>query len=300
MKINNSWFSIIIWMWLVLLISLSAYMILSYMIPFSKNIKWIENASNAYYTSYAGIEKALYYINKTRWTSLNSDTWAIMPNNSKWYSYITNSTWSTIPLPWEWNSEYNKDHNIISAYAPLQLQVWNWYLTNNWNWVNFYFRVPDIDLNWVNDDETLSGGTLPIINWLLLSENDTLVASWSYIDADWVKKSNCTWTCYWQIYDKIWNILSSWANETFQNYYNSNCWTSSGCTLKLSVISKLETTNSIEIPYLEYKIEWLWDLFPNRYTKINSSWKSYWFQKNLEIKISQQTIDQIFDFTIFQ
>lgn len=299
MKTNKSWFSILIWMWLVILITLSAYVILAYIIPFSKNIKWIENASNAYYVAYSWIEKALYHI-KTR-ISINSDTWITIPATAIWFNYVTSSSWITIPLSWEWNSEYNSDYNIISPTEPLQLEVWKWYLTNPWSWVQFYFRVPDLDRNWVPDDETLVW-TLPIINWMLSSQNDSLIASWSYIDiTNWIKKSNCSWTCDWKIDGKLWSILS-WSTMNFdQTYYNNNCWVGSWCILKLSIINTLKLSPNLAlVPYLEYKITWLSTNFPDRYTKIKSSWKSYWFQKNLEIKIPQQTVNQALDFTVFQ
>lgn len=300
MKINKSWFSIIIWMWLVLLMTLTAFVILSYMVPFSRSVKWIENASNSYYVSYSWIEKALYYI-KTR-SNISSETWSTMPATAVWYSYNTFSSWGTIPLTWSWNSEYDKDYNTISPTEPLQIQVWSWYLTNPWSWIQFYFRVPDLDGDSFANDETLSWNTLPIINWMLSSENDTLIASWTYIDANGIKKANCSWTCDWKIDWQAWLVLS-WSAQNFdQTYYNNNCWTNSWCSLKFSIINPLELNDasSTKLPYLEYKITWLSSNFPDRYTKIKSSWKSYWFQKNLEVKIPQQTVNQALDFTIFQ
>ncbi len=51
-------------MWLVLISSLFAYTILEYMIPFSKNIKWIENSSKSYYQANNWIEMGLYFFLK--------------------------------------------------------------------------------------------------------------------------------------------------------------------------------------------------------------------------------------------
>lgn len=305
MRKNKSWFSIIIWMWLVILMTLSAYLILSYIIPFSQNTKWIENSSNAYYLSYGWIEKALYFIGKERTPAdMTTETWSNMPNTLTWISYETFSSWSSIPKPWEWNSEYDKDYNTISITEGLQLEVWN-NMIPNWSWVNFIFKVPNLDLN-NTTSETLSGLTLPIINWMLSTDSDTLSASWTtYIEANWttwVKSSNCSSSCSWQINNKNWVILD-WSPEIFnQAYYNSNCWAWSSCILKFSIINPLilSTWNKV-VPYLEYQISWLWGWFPDKYAKIISSWKSYWFQKSLEIKIPQQlTTNQALDFTVFQ
>ena len=50
---------------LMILIVLSAYVILAYIIPFMKSVKGVENTSGAYYQAYGGIEEALYHT-KTR------------------------------------------------------------------------------------------------------------------------------------------------------------------------------------------------------------------------------------------
>jgi hypothetical protein len=287
-------------MWLVVLITITAFVILSYMVPFSRWIKWIENSTNAYYLAYAWIEKALYHV-KTR-PFINSETWSVMPNTAIWYSYNTFSSWTQIPLPGSWNSEFDKDYNIISPAEPLQLEVWKWYQTNNWNSVSFLFRVPNLDNN-SSTTETLSWGTLPVINWLLSSQNNTLIASGTYLKANDVKSSNVTsWVNIFSSTSafRFWSTLS-WSSVDFQTYYSNNCWPSSWCTLKFSIINQLElTTNKTKIPYLEYKITWLSNNFPDRYTKIKSSWKSYWFQKNLEVRVPQQTVNQALDFTVFQ
>lgn len=282
---------------LVILITLSVHVLLSFIMPFSRSVKWIENASTSYYFAYSWIEDALYFL-KTRWDVINSDTWSIMPNTSTWFAFQTYSTWNIIPKAWKWNSEYDNKFNTISQINPLQLAVWNWYISDFTN-VNFTFRVPDMNWDSVEDDEALSWGTLPIINWMLSSENDTLIASWSYIKANDIKKANCSWTCDWKINSQSWVVLD-WTSNNFQTYYNSNCWTNSWCVLKISVINDLKLTSLKKIPYLEYKIDWLWNSFPDRYTTVESYGKSHWFQKKLEVSIPQQTVNQALDFTVFQ
>lgn len=280
MKKNSKGFSIIIWMWLTLLITLSAYVILWYIVPYAKNIKWIENTTNAYYNAYSWIEKSLYHT-KTRlttsWQDLTTETWAIIWNNSIWYEYKTYSSWNTIPLSWV---------NQLSMFEPIQLEVWY----NKLNSFSGNFKIP-ADLC---SSCTLDWWTWAIINWILSSENDTLFASWSYITADQITSS---WLSSWDIKDKN-GINFWWSWMIFNSFYDSNCWTNSWCILKMSVVNNLTVSNN-PIPYLEYKIDF-WSSVPLRYTIIKTTWKSYWFKKNLEVKVPQQTINQAFDFTVFQ
>ena len=73
--------------------------------------------------------------------------------------------------------------------------------------------------------------------------------------------------------------------------------------MKLSLINPLYTTTGLKIPYLEYTINpWdnVWTKFPLYYTTIDTSWKSYWFKKDLNVRVPQQTTNQAFDFTLFQ
>lgn len=44
----------------MLLMSLIGIFLLEYMIPFSRSVKGVENATNAYYQAYGGIEEAVY------------------------------------------------------------------------------------------------------------------------------------------------------------------------------------------------------------------------------------------------
>jgi len=272
-------------MGLVVLITLSAYVILDYMLPYVKNTKWIENASNAYYNAYWWIELALEHI-KTR-PNLTTETWWTI-NNSNWTiwkSYSTSSSWMQIPKPWEWNSEYDKDFNTISRYEPIQLEVWK----NAISTLTLDYKIPAFTW-WTL---TISWTTTPILWWILSWEGDTLIASWSYITA-----SNINSPTNFTMFNKIWLTLL-WSWKTFQEFYWVNCWTNSWCILKISVINKLELTNWNIIPYLEYKITPSWNL-PDRYTTITSWGKSYMYKKDLKVKIPQQTVNQALDFTVFQ
>lgn len=291
-KINKKWFAIMIAMVLVLLITLVVYVILSFIMPFARNIKWIENTTIAYYNWYKWIEYWLLHI-KNRWNNLTTESWRTNISNGSWYKFNTFSSGSIIPQPWYWNSEFNKDYNIISLNEPIQLEIWNNMVSDWWN-VNFYFKLP---VSW-----TLSWNTIPIINWMLSAQNDTLIASWSYITVNDIKSYDCTSSCSIKLTDnnfKNWVTLD-WIWQEFKDFYSSSCWTNSWCTLKMSVVNDLILTNWNQIPYLEYKIDFDSYNVPDRYSRITSYWLSKWFQRKLEVKIPQTTVNSAFDFTVFQ
>ncbi len=287
MKKNTQWFSIIIAIWLVLFISLSSYVILDTIVPFSKNTKGMEQSTSAYYLAGAGIEKALFHVAKR--PNLILDQTYVMSPTSTWYSYNTNSVGTQIPEPWYWNSEYNPDYNQISLVEQLQLEVWNNMITD-WSIVDFYFKVPAFT-GWTL---TLSGWSTPIINWMISSDVDTLIASGSTVPASLV------WTNPRQAYNQMWITL--WGvSQNFQTFYGNNCTgTNSWCVLKLSILNDLVLTNWNKIPYLEYRIDFGGQNVPQRYTLIQASWKAYGFKKDLEVQVPQQTVNQAFDFTVFQ
>lgn len=300
MKKNISGFSLVVALWLVIVMTLLAVTILEFIIPFSRNNKWIENSSAAYYQANTWIENALYAV----WT------WSLWYEPNKWivllspidYSYEVTAMWDILPPDWQWNSEFDDDWDKISPWNPIQMEIWD-NLVQLWN-LNIAFRVPNFD-----NSLELSWATLPIINWQLSAKNNTLNAfSWNYITADDICESDeYFWDCDFYLTNnsfKKWIDLNdqNWTDQEISNFYTSNCtWTSSGCILKLSIINDLQTTDWEYIPYLEWRMEYGWwaDL-PLRYSIINSEWKSYWFKKSLQIKLPQKTVSEAFDFTVFQ
>ena len=61
----------------------------------------------------------------------------------------------------------------------------------------------------------------------------------------------------------------------------------------------MELTNWNKIPYLEWKMKNSNDM-PLRYTIIKTKWRSIDFEKSLDVKIPQQTVNEAYDFTVFQ
>lgn len=300
MKKNNRWVSLPLAMWLVMIMSLLAFAILEYIVPFSREIKWVENSSSAYYQANSWIEEWLYdvYIRNNSWVIDNRDeffedySWESIDNK-----YITTSSWNILPPLWEGNSEYDSDWNIISLWNPIQLSVWDWYIDSDFE---IAFRVPNLDNNALTN-ETLSWTNIPIVNWQLSWSSNTLNASWSIIMWSEILESKDNFDNNIDIWLDEWSELD-WTNISFDDFYSNNCLLWFKCILKFSIVNKLELDDIDEIivPYLEWRII-TWDnIIPLRYTKIESSGKSYWYKKDLEVKVAWPTVNEAFDFTVFQ
>jgi len=334
MKNNKKWFSLVLAMWIVIVISLIAYNILEYIIPFWRDVKSVENSSRSYYLANSWIEEGLYHIStrtdeKAEW--YRSYVWDIS------HMYRTYSSWTILPPAWEWNSNYDDDNidwiidknrNTISQWSPIQLSVWNGYIQDLSDF-NIAFRTPNLDFYNSLDSsiniEVLSWSTLPIVNWQLTSLNNTLNASWSLalpsigiITANSILDSSELFTELkddWSIdIDSLLGTDLNWIDDTLWNFYWDCsiawdwqcCWSNSWCTLKFSIVNKLELdNNNVAVPYLEWKMlidtTYTWNNnLPLRYTKIESAWKSIWYKKELDIKVPTKTVNQAFDFTVFQ
>ena len=296
---KKKWFSILIAIWLVTLISLLAFLILEYIVSFSKNFKWIENSSNAYYLANSWIEDGLFFINRNIvWSEYNLS----FPSSPKWTSIDITASWTLLPPAWQWNSEFDNNWNKISANFPVQLEIWN-NMVVDWSNVAFRFRVPDLDGNNENDeqnDEELDGSGA-IVNWQLSSGSGTLNStSWS-----WIEASDVDWIAINFSSKKGTLLDGSGSLENFisEFYRDTSHGCDSYCSLKLSIVNKLNSTiggKSVQVPYLEWKIDFWNNNVPLRYAIINARGKSYWFTKNLKVRIPQQTVIEAFDFTIIQ
>lgn len=301
MKKNISAFSIVIALWLVILISLLAVGILEFIIPFSKNNKWVENSSASYYQANSWIENALYAV----WTwALWDEPLDNLSLGSVDYSFKVDAMWKNLPPDWQWNSEFDPNWDIISPWNPIQMEVWDNKVTLSE--LDISFRVPNF--SWITWwlPVTLSWLTLPIINWQLSADNNTLNAfSWNYIKAQNVCDSKDAFSdCKFNLTNpdfQVWIDLND-TNQNIWNFYTSNCqWAWNWCILKLSIINDLQTNDLEYIPYLEWRMEYRWwNEIPLRYSIINSEWKSYWFKKSLQIRLPQKTVSEAFDFTVFQ
>jgi len=271
--------------------NLLALYLLEYIIPFSRNTKWMENWTKAYYEANKWIEDVLFSMKKE---DAYFETGNTMTGSNLWYYYSLTSTWTTIPITLDWTSEFDIDYNKISISNPVQLLL-KWNII--WGNVNFYFKVPQFDDSW--STILFSWWTDPIINWQLSSENETLNSSWSQIMYSDI--CNSSWCTSWiNFSSKNWYTLT-WTWKTFSDFYTDENCTVSWCILKLSVVNELLTDDFKKMPYLEYKIDfWTNPSIANYYAIIRTSWKSTWYRKDLKLYIPQQTTIEAFDFTVFQ
>lgn len=298
----NEAFAIILAMILVSIMLLVAYNLLAMIIPFSQNTKSIENATNAYYQAYGWVEESINFIAKS---PVWAETGQTMSTSSTWYSYSVSAVWTSIPNPWKWNSEFDKDWNKIAPGFPVQL-YFQWWNTIDWNNTKIYFRVPNIDWDY-GTPETLTWWISPIINW-------QISGSWFTLNSSWI--TNMIWT--WNIN----NSTSSWINFTlwgqnwidldwtwsnFSNFYINKLWNCSSlqCSLNFSIVNQLISSTNEQIPYLEYKIDFKnsWGSainVPEQYVDIKTEWKSYWFKKYINTKYRINTTSEAFYFTVFQ
>ena len=232
MKKNKKALSLIIALLLSLIMIIIALYILNYMFFFMKSTKWIENSVRAYYFADSGIEDALYFMS-------TANLWDTKTKNifdKKWdYAIEMIASWMILPPIWEWNSEFDKDYNIIRTWKPIQIEVWN-DIISPLSQFKLFFRVPDFNKDWSSDDWTLSWATLKIINWQLIWENNILNASGSQITADQINWDLKTWKAIFVSSNKNWRTLFD-SEETFYTFYNNNCWSWKSCILKMSVIN---------------------------------------------------------------
>jgi len=289
MKNNKDWSALIIAIFVTMIITIIGIFLLDKIMPLARNVKWIENSNMAYYEANTWIESALFGMSSTDPSQEPSSSgWTAI----LWYNYTTKANVDTIPLPSEWNSEYDTNYNKIWIWEPVQLVINN--NTLSWNNINFNFKIPNIW--WINPTLNPSIAWSWIINWILSGSWKSAFASG---EANMIKWSEIP-TNNWKIYIKNWTDLN-WSWWTFANFYSQfNCNNTEKCTLKLSVINPLLLSNWQIAPYLEYKIDSINPKIPNQYSKITSDWNSFWFKRTIKKNIEQLTSNEAMDFTVFQ
>lgn len=316
MKKNNIYgFSIVIAMWLTMVIGLMAFYLLEYMIPFSRNVKWVENSTKAYYQALSWVEEALIYIG-TWW--IGAENTVALTTSPISTAYDIKNTFPLHPPLNTWNSPLDDDWNIIAPGHPIQIYLPRW--ITNFSSFRFYFRVPNFDSNSATLEEFNDANLIEkdIINWQLLSKTNTLNSHpvSSYTDNRIQKNYICdssktTATCTWYRLDiRQWYNLQD-TNSTLGSFYTTQCnGADYDCLLKFSIVNELNATTwgvtgtIKKIPFLEYRITfWAWlgavDV-PSHIIEVDTSWKSYGYRKDLNISFPQKGTLEAFDFTIFQ
>ncbi|NVP17867.1 hypothetical protein HUU51_04075 [Candidatus Gracilibacteria bacterium] len=299
MKKNKNGFSVIIAMGLVLITTLLAFTILEFIIPFSRDIKGIENSTKAYYQANNGIELGLYHFSTRGDSSLREEDGKNYINNTYDFMYRTYSSGTIVPLLGRGNSNIDNSWNTISITDPIQLIIgFSFVDDSNVDELSIDFRVPDFDSDGLFL-QTLDGGVnTPIINWQLLSDDDTLNSLNNSVDiftAPIINGGSVT------LNTLTGKKVSDGVNQTFGNFFTANNCdnVSNKCILKFSIVNNITSGGTI-IPFIEWRLNAGTNIIPLRYSNIESSGKSYGFTKSLEIKVPQETVSQAFDFTVFQ
>lgn len=299
---NKEWLSIVLALWITLVLWMISIIILEYIIPFSRNIKWVENSSSAYYHSYSGIEESLWELSQN---SVGYNHSTVFTSTSTGSRFRLQSTTSLIPPAWDGNSEYDSDWNRFDINFPIQLQLGTSAI--NFNSATFIFRIPDLDRDGLINDGNLANVNDPIINmtfsWINSWWSPVFISGKDAVNnPNYIKKNqinNSTFSIWW--YEGL-----TLDNDTctIQNFYNNTCpsvWSGivSDPTLKLSIIDELELVWGQKIPYLEYQINF-WVNVPWRYSQIDAIGQSYGYKKIIDIKVPQLSTNQAFDFAVFQ
>jgi len=179
---------------------------------------------------------------------------------------------------------------------PLQLLIPKT-TTVPWNTALLRLRIPDID---ASGPLAFSGGTTPIVNWILSSESGSLIASGSQLTASNIGASKGAGATYSFLSKN--GLTLDGTGITFSDFYTSNCPGKSDCTLKLSISAPLTlaSTTSPLAPYLEYQFSAGTAVVPLQYATITTQGYSAGFQKSITRSIRQQTSSEAADFTVFQ
>lgn len=304
-KNNKQWFSILLAMWITLVTGMIAILILEFIIPFSRNIKWVENSSAAFYQSYSGIEEAMWFISQNDlWAGSTESFEQSSPQDT---AYSIKSMTDIIPPDLKGNSEYNPDWNRFDNNFPIQLAITDEDI--DFSDVNFTFRIP-VELDDGNEIEWNDASQLYIINWIITGISNPDNIKWNSDDvpvvlnglnSELIEKSEI-WDPNISIWDREWRTID-WNTCSITNFTSNSCsWIYNiyDVTLKMSLVDQLILENGKSIPYLEYQINFWSDTVPWRYTQIETSGKSYGFKKSMDIKVPQQATNQAFDFAVFQ
>ena len=310
MKKNKKAFSLIIVMGLVLLSVLLGMNIINYIIPFSRDIVWFENAARSYYLANSWLEAWIYKLGEqeNNLTPISTDYLSKNFKNiqkseadklSNTVTIITENLWTVEPKPWNGDSEFDRDYNTISFWQPIQINVSK---IDNLSDLSISFKVPKTDFS--SNFELVWEDTKPYLSWQLSSEK-WFVNSWE----DWAikkgqinnKEINIWAGLIWEALTNSWKIKLNISTAKTQY-----CGAVETCILKISLINDLKIKldvsgqeKEVNIPFLEWKLVGKKN-FRFRYADLVSQWKATWYIRILEAKIPQTTVNEAFDFTVFQ
>lgn len=295
-KQTKWWFALIIALLLSILFSLMGLYLISYIIPYSRSTKDIENATKSQYRALEGIERAVYAISENSLGYSSGNT--LNPNKREIIRYTIVGSGSTIPRPWAGNG-LDADWNKISQAEPIQILIWNNRLENNW--ITLKARIPSFW--WEENIWTSSSWATKLFSWQISSSKDSTSPIYA---SGWILTVNDLTSLSWNWIDlslREWEVFTQTSSEKkiFSNYYNQNCWVNKECVLRIAQINALinNNNNTQEIPYLEYQISANASL-PYQVSDIDTFGYSYGFSRRYRARVPQATTSAAFDFTVFQ
>ncbi|MCT4617544.1 MAG: hypothetical protein N4A38_05045 [Candidatus Gracilibacteria bacterium] len=338
MKKNNKGFSIILALFLVLSMILTAQYILSYIIPFGKNTKGIENSAKAYYEATKGLETAIYQIKDKDVLLTDTPAGTQLANTNIASVFNIDGNSNVMPPVGKGNSDYDKSFNKLSIDKPIEITF-----TNNdfdLNDIKLQIKLPNIDasktekLN-IKIQDDISGDYLfydkdgaaitamenvPIIGWNLSSTKNTLTGT------DYINLGNINTRSLGDEEEKYYetgiinlkgkNLQKDEEETTINLFYKDKdadddksgagvCDENNVCKLRFFLINRLtiEANKAAVYPYLEYKLilgtGTASELISNN-THVKAEGKSYGFKRDIELDIPRESTSAAYDFTIMQ
>lgn len=308
MKKNKKAMSLIVVMGIVLISSLLALSLMWLIFPFARSVIWIENSSRAYYQANSWIEQWLLKVKKIYSPeNQNNSNLPEVKNgtDSFWYKEKTIYLWNNEPAPGKWNS-VDKNFNILAVWEPIQMEF-DWTL----EWVDLYIRPPRFDWitakilsqDWEYAKKNLLSLTLTSIDWSSYFTYPNPKNSETFFTSikinNWAKWEGWNSTSFW---NAIWLFYKNWktTEKDFLESMREIC--AKKCIYKLSLVNDLISAENTKIllPYLEWKIVSRTKTIKLRYSEVNSEWRANWYVRNLNVRSPQNTVNEAFDFAVFQ
>ena len=122
-----------------MIIIIVAIYLLEKIVPFSRDIKGVENGNISYYRANTALNEALFTMSGGD-PGFGGSSGSV--NNGSGRLYTITAQGQTLPMAGLGNSEYDADWSIIGPGKPIQLVLSNGIM---WASTNFTFRVPDLN-----------------------------------------------------------------------------------------------------------------------------------------------------------
>lgn len=293
---------------ILILVTLLTTVFLEVIWSSSKNVQWIEASNASYYQAIGIIEEQLIPANVTKKTP-----WNVQEISEGWFWYGTGrsilvQTGHTImPRSGYGNSPYDptKSYNLISLWEPVQIVIPNGII---WNSVMFEFRVPRVSVTswtwvaWIMANSWIILWTLWYTGASLYASWETQIFQWQDINTSTNKFASFSWITN---SGSIVSLATFYIDPNYLDTWWNRC-TNYACTLKLSMIRPILTSDSIagpqdwrSLPFLEYKITFNTTV-PSQFMTLDASAYAYGFQRTRRVRIPQITTNTALDFAVLQ